>query len=130
MQIAYIYYYGKGVERDYKKAYEYFFKIVEQEIRFEEANEKEIEQVIFSEFMIAWMYEHGLGVEKNIYKAVELYKQLSELDFVMADYQLAWIYEHGKGVEKNKQLAQYFYDKIGNKEDIKKCKEFIRKIKK
>ena len=102
-----------------------FFKVVKLE---NEIDEKWNFNTV-SEFMIAWMYEHGLGVDKNIYKAIELYIKLAEQNMMLAQYRLGYIYEHGNGVKKDEREAGYWSSKIGSEENIKKCKEFMNKIK-
>lgn len=56
-----MYYFGKGTEKDYKKAYECFV-----EAEYAEENAK---------FYLAEMYMNGYGIEKNEEKAKELLKQ-------------------------------------------------------
>ena len=128
--LAFLYYCGKGVKRDYKKAFNLFYTYSKRNVQFN--NPKIIDEYRFtgmSEFMMAYMYEEGLGVEKDIYRALESYVYLAEQNLKLAQYRLACIYEQGKDVKQDKREAEYWYSKIGSEEEIKKCKQFINDIK-
>ena len=57
---------GQGVEKDYQKAFDYFYKSSQNGNKYAYKN-------------LAWMYLKGLGVEKNLKEASRLLK-ISEND--------------------------------------------------
>ena len=66
-QVAYRYAYGKGVERDYKEAANWYEKAVELDVPGAYNN-------------LANLYNSGRGVEKDQRRAMELYIKAAELD--------------------------------------------------
>ena len=62
-----IYFYGKFVEIDYKKAHDYFARAIKKGNNLD------------SYYCLGDIYQHGKGVEININKALEYYKKASSL---------------------------------------------------
>ena len=67
---------GYGVEKDYKKAFEWFFKSAEQ------GNS-------FGQYNLGVMYQNGCGVEKDLKKAIEWYFKSAEQGNFYGQYILA-----------------------------------------
>ena len=93
-----IYYLGKKVARDYKKAKECF----------EKAAKKGNSQ---AESYLGLFYEKGYGVEKNIDKALYWYEKAAEKGNVFSQYSLGFIYYEGKEVERNLYYSFKWYKK-------------------
>ena len=70
--LARLYYFGRGVDRDYCKAFEYYEMVVE-----------EAEHNGVAYLMLGQMYQHGQCVEKNFQKAKECYEKAWQKDYVL-----------------------------------------------
>ena len=75
-QLGLIYYYGKGVDKDYEKAFELFSRSAEL---YAGRNNHD---AMYSEVLksIGEMYQMGFGVEKDLEKAQEYYDRAEELE--------------------------------------------------
>ena len=97
---------GYGVDRDVKKAFEWFHKAAEQ--KYPRAQQK-----------MGNCYKNGFGVEKDKKKAAEWYLRTvkgkgDDSSYRNACYSLANCYKNGFGVEKDKKKAEEWCIK-GNK---------------
>ena len=90
------YFYGRGVEKDYTKALEYFTKSSETK---------------YSQYYLGLMYENGYGVEKNYTEALNWYEKSAKQETAEAQYRIGLMYNNGYGVEKNYTEAAIWYEK-------------------
>src|SRR6185312_7224307 len=81
---------GVGVEKNYKKAVEYYKKAVEQ-------------GHVESQCNLGICYQYGIGTEKCYEKAVKLYQKAIDQGHVYAQHCLGVCYMNGIGVEKSVQ---------------------------
>ena len=97
------YYNGKdGVEKDYVKAKDYFFKSAN--LGFSKAEQK-----------LGDCYYYGRGVFKDFTKAVELYTLAASQNEPYAEYCLGICYYNGQGVPKDFSKAANFFKNAANK---------------
>ena len=87
---------GRGVEKDDKKACEWYLKAAEQ--GHEDA-----------QFNLGLGYAIGLGVEKDNKKAREWYLKAAHQGNAAAQNNLGWIYENGQGVNQDILEAAKWY---------------------
>ena len=85
-----LYFYGKGVEQDYKKAYEYL-----------SGYEGETSSV--KTFILAEMYRNGFYLEQNTDKAIELYRKITE-DEMLKNYEDEYYMRAVKVLESMNEL--------------------------
>ncbi len=83
--LAFMYYNGEGVKKDYKQAVNWFKKAAEQGY----SN---------AQFGLASMYNSGRGVKKDYKQAVNWFKKAAEQGLQEAQYNLAVMYGAGQGV--------------------------------
>lgn len=134
--LGHIYYYGDGVEQDYKQAYYWFDKDGFRDLPYyicadmyfyvdkyyETAfrlyrSALEEDGVDFAAFKIGEMYYYGLGVEQDYNKAFEFLKYYNgEFDEDFADEappvvhrMLGEMYKNGWGVEQNLEEAEKLF---------------------
>ena len=107
-----LYYYGRGVQQDYKVAMDWYLKGAG---RYSEA----------SETMIGTMYWEGHGVEQNYSKAVEWY-QKNEKYSQDSQFYLGRAYEEGKGVLKDLEKAKSYYRMAAGKGQVEAKKALER----
>ena len=100
-KLAQCYQNGKGVEKDFSTAVEYYQKASGQNY----AN---------AQFNLGDMYEYGKGVEKDFKKAVEYYQKAADQNYAQAQKSLGFMYEYGKGVEKDFKKAVKYYQKAAD----------------
>lgn len=91
---------GAGVERDRRKAAEWFQKAAAQ-------------GVAEAQFNLGTMYEVGAGVKKDEKKALEWFEKAAAQGFADAQFNLANMYATGRGTEKNLSRAITWYDRAG-----------------
>lgn len=96
MMLGTYYFYGRGVEKDYTKALEYFTKSSETK---------------YSQYYLGLMYENGYGVEKNYTEALNWYEKSAKQETAEAQYRIGLMYNNGYGVEKNYTEAAIWYEK-------------------
>ncbi len=77
-----MYYQGHGVDRDYKKAFEWFKKSADQD------NNRE------AEFRLADMYYRGEGVDQDYIKAIQLFYKAGKEGHNQAQYNMGVIYDN------------------------------------
>ena len=90
------YYDANGIERDYAKAYEWFYKAAEQH----NAN---------AQNMIGICHYNGNAVAQDYKKAAEWFEKSAKNNLPVAQYNLAYTFDIGLGVEQNDSLALYWY---------------------
>ncbi len=101
-ELGYMYYNGKGVQRDYAKAAEWYSRAAEQE--YAEA-----------QYNLGNMYRNSYGVPFNYTKALELYskavKNSKKKDFVyvFGISRIAEMYKKGLGVKKDEKKIFELY---------------------
>ncbi|MCI6801514.1 MAG: Sel1-like repeat-containing protein kinase family protein [Bacteroidales bacterium] len=98
------YYFGWGVEQDYKKAVEWYKKSAEQGNAMAQCS-------------LGYCYEKGQGVEQDYKKAVEWYKKSAEQGYARAQCNLGYCYEYGQGVEQDYKKAVEWYKKSAEQGD-------------
>jgi len=91
------YYDGKGVERDPKKALQWYMAADKDGVK-EAANE------------VAYQYDHAIGVEQNDAEAFKWYKKGADEGHALAQKNLAIFYEHGRGTAKDIAKAIHYYE--------------------
>jgi len=93
-----LYYEGKGVSQDYKKAVYWFTKSADQGDDL-------------AQFNLGFMYRNGEGVPQDYKQAVYWYKKSSAQGNVSAQSDLGSMYDTGKGVTQDTKKAVYWYTK-------------------
>lgn len=95
--LAAIYYFGKGVAKNYKLAFVYFKKAEEMT-----GNKWAIH-------MLGRMYEEGYYVKKDYIKAVEMYQKAARQNEPNALARIGYMYEKGFGLPQDyKKAAEYY----------------------
>ena len=142
-ELAYIYWYGKGVEVDLNKALEYEIKANEVAQKWEtiylireahlcnemEDTEKageyankaieENERLGNSENgnafnMTGVLYENGKLVDENPEKAMEYYQKAAEKGNPVGFFNIGLLYNSGKGVAQNREKALEYFQKAAD----------------
>ena len=104
---------GNGIEKDYQKAINSLKKLADQED-------------MFVEYMIFYLYEPILGEKQDYKRAFKWFSNPKESYYQNYDlfrYCLAYMYENGLGTDKDEKKEKYWYDKIGDKDTIKRFKK-------
>ena len=139
--IANMYYYGRYLEQDYKKAYDKFQWLAQHDytaaifymgvyaeygflgkVDYKKAITYYEEALTlgdaFSATNLGRMYSLGIGVEKDIKKGFGYYKQAYDMGDDMACVNLGYCYEVGQGVRKSKRKAiRYYYEGAQRREE-------------
>ena len=105
--IADMYYTGKYLEEDDKKAFDIYTQLMEDGE----------DTWGYSTFMLGICYKDGIGTEINLDRAFELIKKATELGYKDAYYYLGRAYYVGEGVEKNLEKAFEYTKKSAELED-------------
>lgn len=90
--LAQKYYYGEGVNQDYKKAFKCYMRSSEQ--GYVEAMTK-----------LGLMYSRGYGVAHSFSEAAKWYAMAAEVDYPEALHNLGVLYCEGRGVERDMDKA-------------------------
>src|SRR5204863_527688 len=98
IDLANMYIDGKGVDKNYNKAFELSKKLAE----------KEFSRGIY---MLGHCYYYGIGISVNKLRAIELYQNAANLGSSIAQCKLASIYKSGKGIVRDVDQAIYWYKK-------------------
>ena len=93
-----MYQFGNGVEKDEKKAMEYYV---------EAANEDVVEAM----HNIGYLYQHGKGVDVDLKEAIKWYGKAANLGYGVSQNDLAYLYEHGIGTPIDLDKAFDLYKK-------------------
>lgn len=87
------YFYGKGTEQDYEKAYQHFSKSDSQ----------------YAFYSLGTMYHRGHYVEQSDAKAFEYYEKAAKKGNPFANYEVGCFYDRGIAVAKDKEKANRYY---------------------
>lgn len=132
--IGYMYLKGYGVQKDAKKAMEWFKKSSDlgfsggsnnigiayytienytQAFRwFKKAAQQGNKN---AQMNLAKMYEEGKGTTRDLNAAVEWYKKAAQQGNTKAQNRLGILYQNGKGVKKDQQTATKYFEKAAEK---------------
>ncbi len=103
-----LYFYGIGLDKDYKESLEYFNKV------YSNLKDSTIQ------YLIGLLYlEGGYGIEQDITKAITFFSESSDNGNVEALYKLGCIYKDGIGVDKNYEEATKYFEKATAKGHLK-----------
>ena len=89
---------GLGVDKDAKKAFEYY------SLSSEQGNSAAM-------CSLGYCYSHGKGTDENGTKAFEWYKKSANLGFCGAMYNVGLYYKDGTGITKDLNKAREWYTK-------------------
>ncbi len=96
VNLANLYWYGKGVPRNPRRAFELYREAAEQDYNMAFVPLGEI-------------YASGDGAPQNHKRAFELFRKASKTGVPAANYHLGFAYEKGRGVRQNLALAKRNY---------------------
>jgi TPR repeat protein len=94
--LGHLYFEGKGVEKDDKKAFDWLHKAAEQGDSI-------------AQYTIGLMYHDGDGVEQDYSKALHWYQKSAGQGYYKAQYNLGHMYEKGNGVPVDYQEMLRLY---------------------
>lgn len=97
-KLAYCYYAGLGVPKNYSTAFKWFQKSADQ-------------GDAIGEYDLATCYQWGEGVVRNLAVALEWFKKSGRAGYAIGAQQVGFCYEIGRGAPKNNTLAMYWYRK-------------------
>jgi hypothetical protein len=112
------YYFGRGVEKDYKESFRWYTKAAEQ--GHAEA-----------QFNLGNAYYFGEGVPQDYKEAVKWYTKVAEQGYAGGEFNLALRYHNGEGVPQDYKEAIKWYTKAAEQGHIKaknNLKELQEKI--
>jgi TPR repeat protein len=104
--LADIYYEGKNVPKNYKRAYELYHKVAVSDISEESRDSITVAQLRLGEILY-----NGYGMPKDFKKAFEWYQKAAEADLSPAQRALGTMYEKGEGVPQDYIKAIEWYQK-------------------
>lgn len=130
--LAYMYFNGEGVERDYQTAVKWYLASAQQNYEYAEemmamvyysgygvpqdyGKAKQWLELLISknnpkaQNLLATMYTYGQGVEQDHQQAVRLLRQAADQGYKEAQFNLGLAYEKGRGVEQDLEQAFYWY---------------------
>lgn len=114
--IGVCYYNGDGVEQDYKKAAEWFWKTAEK------GN-------VTGQYNLGYMYDYGKGFEQDHQQALYWYQKAAGQGHKNSMNNLGVMYEFGRGVQKDYAQAAAWYKQAADKGD-KKAQDNLQKLQK
>lgn len=100
-EIAIRYLEGVGIEKDDKKAFEYYMKSASSGDPH-------------AQFKLGQCYEYGWGTEEKTETAFKWYKKSSEQGYAEAQNALGDCYWYGTGIEKDEVLAREWYEQAAS----------------
>ena len=103
--LGYIYEKGIGVAQDYKKAYDYYNRVVKSTSTA--LNDRD--SINLSNIAIGLMYIKGYGVGVDTDAALEHFTVASDNSSPKASYYIGQMYETGIGVDKDYEKAMEYY---------------------
>jgi TPR repeat protein len=106
------YYYGRGVNRDYKQARDWYQKAAD-------AGDSN------GMFSVAFLYDKGLGVKKDYQQALFWYRKAADAGNSTAMFNLGVAYWNGEGVLRDDQQARFWFQKAAGAGD-KDAKKWLR----
>lgn len=98
-KVGKLYYYGKGTEQDYEKAYQHFSKSDSQ----------------YAFYSLGTMYHRGYYVDQSDEMAFGYYEQAAEKGNPFANYEVGCFYDRGTAVLKDKEKANQYYERAHGK---------------
>lgn len=98
LDIARMYYFDEGVEKDFYEAFKYSYNAAE----LGDAN---------AQFVLGFMYSNAEGTAQDYEEAVKCYLKAAEQGHAKAQYNLGFMYENGYGVPQDKTEAEKWYRK-------------------
>ena len=98
------YAHGKGVEKDYAEAVNWWRRAAEQ-------------NYFPAQYSLGGCYANGQGVSKNSTEAVKWYRKAAEQNHAPAQFNLGRSYDNGEGVEKDYAEAVKWYRKAAEQND-------------
>ncbi|KAF9181560.1 hypothetical protein BGZ49_004835 [Haplosporangium sp. Z 27] len=96
---------GYGVQQDYKKAFEWYFKAAKQG----NAN---------AENSLGYMYQRGYGVQQDYKEAFEWYLKAAKQGNADAEVNLGEMYRYGYGIQRDSMKAFQWYSKAAKRGDF------------
>lgn len=102
--LADMYYYGRGVQRDYGTALLWYHKAADQ------GNAK-------GEDGVGTIYYYGRGVPQDYAEALRWYRKAADQGYADSQYNLGNIYYYGRGVAQNRSEAGRWYQKAADQGD-------------
>ncbi|SHI62726.1 tetratricopeptide repeat protein [Pseudobutyrivibrio xylanivorans] len=108
--LGYIYEKGIGVTQDYKKAYDYYNRVV----RSSSTALNDRDSINLSNIAIGIMYIKGYGVGVDTDAALEHFTVASDNSSPKASYYIGQMYEKGIGVDKDYEKAMEYYLKAAD----------------
>ena len=104
-RLGIMYYYGLGVEQNYKKAFEWIEKALKQD------NPYSSNGICFPivHYLLGDMYYFGQGIKQNYTKAFEYFEKAANQGYREAQYSLGYMYENGEGIEQDYESAFNWY---------------------
>lgn len=109
-------YYGRGVEKSYEKAMEWYKKA---------ANQGHAE----AQCSLGYMYSRGIGIQQDYKKAAEWYEKAADQGHAKGLFNLGSMYYNGRGVPKDIEKAKTLFDRAAKKGD-KDAKTILTKLNK
>ncbi len=103
IDLGVLYFEGKGVPKNYKRAFYWNEQVVKQ-APDPRAN-----------YNLGQAYRQGLGVKRDYKKAISNYKTAAKMGSVDATNSLGYLYENGLGVKANKEIARDYYIEAATK---------------
>lgn len=97
-ELGEMYYYGKGVSKNYSEAVKWYRKAADQGDEIAQCN-------------LGICYKNGQGVPQNYQEAVKWYRKAAEQGDKVAQFNLGICYKNGQGVPQNYQEAVKWYRK-------------------
>ena len=131
--LAYSYYKGYGIEKDYKKAFNLYYRAAQEPKR------------AYAQRMVAKMYEEGIGTGKDLPAAFSWYKKAADHKDIFASYKTGYMLANGIGtardlsksvtyfrfaadggdVQANDEAGNAYLYGIGTREDYKTAYKYI-----
>ncbi|MEO5330527.1 MAG: sel1 repeat family protein [Magnetococcus sp. YQC-5] len=96
LKLGQMYYEGKNVQQDYKKAM-HWFRLAADQGNAEARNS------------VGTLYDNGKGVPKDYQEASKWFRLAAEQGHVLARRNLGWMYEKGQGFEKDYVLSYMWH---------------------
>lgn len=97
-----MYLYGKGVEKDYAKAFRYFNKASGQGL-------------VEAQYQIGIMYYNGYGVAQNYQDAFKYFFLASQAGYVLAYYYLGIMHAEGLGTQRSCSSAVELFKNVAER---------------